>query len=99
MAQRMVGRPEYLYIAVMRAVVRVCRRQGVNIQALGLGVAVGDRGYVLAAGGVLPGRLCVALGRCPGRDRWGGGGGACRSACWAGPGPGGADTRAGGGGG
>ena len=27
----------------------------VNIQAPGLGVAVGDRGYVLAAGGVLPG--------------------------------------------
>src|SRR5689334_18532097 len=28
--QRMASRPEYLYITVMRAVVRICRRSGVS---------------------------------------------------------------------
>ena len=52
----------------------------VNIQAPGLGVAVGDRGYVLAAGGVLPGWLSVVSGMIWGRDRCAAGGAAPGSA-------------------
>jgi hypothetical protein len=40
----------------------------VNIQAPGLGVAVGDRGYVLVAGGVLPGWVIVVSGMISGCD-------------------------------
>jgi hypothetical protein len=52
----------------------------VNIQVPGLGVAVGDRGYVLAAGGVLPGKLSVVSGMISGRDRCAAGGAARGSA-------------------
>ena len=52
----------------------------VNIQVSGLGVAVGDRGYVLAAGGVLPGKLSVVSGMISGRDRCAAGGAARGSA-------------------
>ena len=51
-----------------------------QIQAPGLGVAVGDRGYVLAAGGVLPGWLSVVSGMISGRDRCAAGGAARGSA-------------------
>ena len=46
-----------LYVSMIDGLLRIAMvlDKQVNIQAPGLGVAVGDRGYVLAAGGVLPG--------------------------------------------
>ena len=41
--------------AIGQPMVMLCPPERVNIQVPGLGVAVGDHGYALAAGGVSPG--------------------------------------------